>query len=172
MKNKVSGVYKITNKVNNRVYIGESANLYGRWDLHKSFLKIGKHSSKPLQDDYNIYGLEVFHFEVIEVTEECRNRESFYIWIYDACNPEYGYNKALYRNRTEREFVEKVATVYAEPEKYLKPETVCEKFKLSREELKLMIKRGLPCLKITKATTRFRISEIEGWFSHHGETTN
>lgn len=34
-KDKVCGVYKITNKVNGKVYIGQSKDIYIRWKNHK-----------------------------------------------------------------------------------------------------------------------------------------
>ena len=31
----ISGIYKITNKINNKVYVGQSTNLNKRWSMHK-----------------------------------------------------------------------------------------------------------------------------------------
>jgi hypothetical protein len=39
MNDKVIGIYKITNNITNKVYIGESFNIYERWDVHKQDLK-------------------------------------------------------------------------------------------------------------------------------------
>jgi len=60
------GIYKITNKSNNKVYIGESFNIERRWNEHKLDLENNSHHSYKLQNDYNIYGKNNFKFEVIE----------------------------------------------------------------------------------------------------------
>jgi group I intron endonuclease len=60
------GIYKITNKINNKVYIGESQNIERRWEEHKEHLKENKHHSYKLQQDYNTYGEENFIYEVVE----------------------------------------------------------------------------------------------------------
>ena len=60
------GVYKITNIINGKVYIGESMNIEGRWNEHRDDLKSGNHHSYKLQEDYNTYGEDNFKFEVLE----------------------------------------------------------------------------------------------------------
>jgi len=60
------GIYKITNTINNKVYIGESMNIEERWDTHKEDLNSGIHHSYKLQNDYNEYKLDKFIFEIIE----------------------------------------------------------------------------------------------------------
>ena len=64
-----SGVYKLTNKLNGRIYIGSAKEFKRRWSQHAKRLKSGKHSNKFLQADYNKCGEEAFVFEVIEVIE-------------------------------------------------------------------------------------------------------
>lgn len=32
--NNIVGIYSITNKVNNKIYIGQSVNIYNRWKSH------------------------------------------------------------------------------------------------------------------------------------------
>ena len=60
------GVYKITNIINGKVYIGESMNIEERWNEHEKELKCGNHHSYKLQKDYNTYGKDNFKFEVLE----------------------------------------------------------------------------------------------------------
>jgi group I intron endonuclease len=64
-----SGIYKITNKLNGRIYIGSAKLFKVRWSQHSSSLRNQKHSNKFLQADFNKSGEEAFVFEVIEVTE-------------------------------------------------------------------------------------------------------
>lgn len=63
------GVYKITNTINGKVYIGEALNIIGRWSKHIKDLEKGIHHSVDLQIDYYIYGIECFKFEVIQVID-------------------------------------------------------------------------------------------------------
>lgn len=60
-----SGIYKIENIIDHKVYIGQSINLIERKRLH--FLKLEKntHRNRHLQNAYNKYGKENFIFNVI-----------------------------------------------------------------------------------------------------------
>lgn len=60
-----SGIYKITNIVNNKFYIGSSKNLYKREKQHFTLLKNNKNHCKLLQRAYNKYGKESFKFEIL-----------------------------------------------------------------------------------------------------------
>jgi len=61
-----SGIYKITNAINGKIYIGSSSNLYNRKHHHFSKLKHNKHSNQHLQNSYNKYGKENFKFDIIK----------------------------------------------------------------------------------------------------------
>ena len=39
MTSKITGIYKIENKINNKKYIGQSKNIHRRWNQHKTLLK-------------------------------------------------------------------------------------------------------------------------------------
>ena len=83
-----SGIYKITNIVNNHCYIGSAINIEGRWRTHKSFLNKGKHHSIYLQRAWNKYGENNFEFSILEKCEDSLliEREQFY---FEEINPEY-----------------------------------------------------------------------------------
>ena len=66
---KTSGIYKITNFVTNKVYIGSSKNIPRRWAYHKTGLKHNKHANPHLQDSYNRYG-DTFSYEVVLYCDE------------------------------------------------------------------------------------------------------
>lgn len=85
-----SGVYKITNLINNKAYIGSSINVYNRKHTHINKLKNNNHHCKHLQNAYNKYGKDNFLFEIIEYCENITEREQYYI---DLIKPEY--NKRL-----------------------------------------------------------------------------
>lgn len=59
------GIYKITNKINNKMYIGESMDIEQRWESHKSDLNNNCHHSWKLQKDWLEYGEENFNFSRI-----------------------------------------------------------------------------------------------------------
>lgn len=63
------GIYKITNIINNCIYIGSSVNIKSRWLEHKRDLIKNKHCNNYLQKSFNKYGLINFTFEIIELVE-------------------------------------------------------------------------------------------------------
>lgn len=64
---KSSGVYRILNKVNGRIYIGSAKEFKSRLTSHLSSLRRGTHHNKFLQNDFNKCSEEAFVFEVLEV---------------------------------------------------------------------------------------------------------
>jgi group I intron endonuclease len=65
-ENILTGIYKITNLINNRVYIGSSFQIGSRWKWHLYDLKHNIHKNKELQNDFNKYGITNFEFQVIK----------------------------------------------------------------------------------------------------------
>jgi group I intron endonuclease len=61
-----SGIYKITNSINGKVYIGSAVNIKQRWFLHTSTLDRGIHCNVHLQRSWNKFGKNNFDFSVIE----------------------------------------------------------------------------------------------------------
>ena len=91
-----SGIYKITNTLNNKVYIGSSANISNREYKHFWMLKKGIHDNEYLQKSFNKYGDIFFNFEIIEYCqyEVLIEKENYYITFYNSNNLNYGYNLA------------------------------------------------------------------------------
>lgn len=87
------GIYKITNKINNKKYIGQSINIEARWKEHLANI----HSDKQnlIYKAMRKYGVENFIFEVIEICNEddLDKKEIFWIKHYDSYNN--GYNMTL-----------------------------------------------------------------------------
>lgn len=86
------GIYKIENKINNKIYIGQSKNIRSRIYNHKKRLALGNHYNLHLQESYNKHGLNCFNFETIEYCAEdsLNEREIFWIKKLDTFNN--GYN--------------------------------------------------------------------------------
>lgn len=91
------GIYKITNKINQKSYIGQSIDIEKRWKDHikHGFNLNDVKSEYPLYRSFRKYGLDNFQFEILE---ECRideldEKERLYILQY---NTYYnGYNQTL-----------------------------------------------------------------------------
>jgi len=89
-----SGIYLITNLINNKVYIGSSVRIQRRWIEHRFDLKHQKHQNRHLQRAWNKYGKENFAFEIIELCDksELSSRESYWADLFNAHNRDKGYN--------------------------------------------------------------------------------
>jgi group I intron endonuclease len=89
------GVYRILNTLNQKVYIGSSADLSKRCQEHFGELKTNKHYNPKLQNAFNKYGESVFEFDVIIYcpTEQLLEKEQLAIDAFDAVHS--GYNIAL-----------------------------------------------------------------------------
>ena len=72
------GIYKITNKINNKFYIGQSKNVKRRIIEHKC---VYHETNKSLKAAYKKYGIENFDFEILEQCdlEKLNEREKYWI---------------------------------------------------------------------------------------------
>lgn len=92
----MTGIYKITNKKNGKVYVGKSKDIIHRWSEHEKALAKHEHHSSKLQADYDLYGgIEAFEFSIIETCDasELKEKEVFYTNQYDAINNGYNGNE-------------------------------------------------------------------------------
>ena len=94
MKKYLCGIYCITNKINDKKYIGLSRDIRRRWNEHKSDLRNNNHANIYLQREWNIYKEDSFEFSIIELCEpyEICDREKYYIDKYHTLSHENGYN--------------------------------------------------------------------------------
>ena len=63
-------IYRITNMINNKYYIGSAESFARREWQHKYKLKRGDHKNPHLQASWNKYGGDAFVFEILEVVPE------------------------------------------------------------------------------------------------------
>lgn len=89
-----SGIYKITNLANDKIYIGSALDYEERWRLHIVNLNGQKHHSRHLQSAYNKYGKDNFRFEVIEFCEKEKllEREQYWMDATKCYDDKFGYN--------------------------------------------------------------------------------
>lgn len=89
------GIYKIVNKINNKIYIGQSVQVKERWAQHlRAVNNKNSHTyNYPLYKDMRLYGVESFVFELVEECniEDLTKREQYWIDFYNSKVP-YGYN--------------------------------------------------------------------------------
>lgn len=89
-----SGVYTITNIINNRIYVGFASNMMKRKGQHFAKLRKRIHENERLQNSFNKYGEENFVFDVIErcEIEFLDSLEHYWAYWLDTHNPEIGFN--------------------------------------------------------------------------------
>ena len=62
----LSGIYRIQNIINNKIYIGSSIHINNREYKHFWMLNKGIHDNQYLQNSYTLDGKNSFVFEVVE----------------------------------------------------------------------------------------------------------
>jgi len=109
LNNPVSGVYKITNNVTGRVYIGESICIQSRLATHFQQLSINNHINYGMQSDWNSHGADSFEHNVLEIVigdkSDLRRKESQFIADYLNSGHEVynGQNQAFLHVKGERD---------------------------------------------------------------------
>lgn len=90
----MSYVYKITNDVNGKMYIGQtSRTLEERFEEHRKEALQKRSEGRPLYDAIRMYGICHFHIEVIEETDCPKEREIYWVEYYGTFKN--GYNATL-----------------------------------------------------------------------------
>lgn len=101
-----SGIYCITNTIDDRIYIGSCKNFRVRKQEHIRNLNKNTHNNIHLQRFVNKYGIDSLKFHIIEFSKilELVNKEQKYL---DSLNPEFNICKKAYRPPvTNRSFTE------------------------------------------------------------------
>lgn len=90
-------IYKITNDINDKIYIGKTLNtIEKRFKKHCQDSKRKRYEKRPLYDAMNKYGIEHFHVEKVEEVidpNKLSEREIYWIKYYDSYHN--GYNATL-----------------------------------------------------------------------------
>jgi group I intron endonuclease len=134
------GIYKITNNINGKVYIGQSIAIQKRFNRHKTTAyNINDEAyNYPLYQAIRKYGENNFSFEVIE---ECDldlldSREKYWIQFFKSDNRNFGYNQtpggdSSFKNlKITWDIADKIVYLLRDTE--LSQEEIAEKFNVSQ----------------------------------------
>lgn len=96
-----AGIYMFINKINKKMYIGKSNDLFTRINFYTKNTSKANSSNSKIFKALREYGFNNFAFSVIEYcpVEELRNREQYYI---DMLQPQYNI-----RRKTHKEYFDK-----------------------------------------------------------------
>lgn len=99
----MQGIYKITNTINGKFYIGQTLDFKQRWRKHKQCK-----DNYPLYNAFRKYGIKNFTFEILEIVEDNKKlteREEYY---YNKMRPEYNLKspKQTENNRLSKKVIQ------------------------------------------------------------------
>ena len=161
------GIYKIENKINGKLYIGQSVNIEKRWNNHKSRIYT---ENSLLYQDIKIYGIENFELSIIEecLKDELFDKEIFWIDYYNTYNN--GYNETIggcgikcYGMKITKEQVSEIKKLLKESE--LTNKDIGEKYNIS-ETLVSAINTGYYW---NDLKTKYPIRIPDGCYSYVGK---
>jgi len=120
-----SGIYKIVNMINGKVYIGKTINFRKRYTNYKCKFKNQdvRGINEYFLNSINKHGAENFKFSVVEVCSpsDAAERELYWMDQYDSLNPKKGYNLRrdsstglIVDQRTRDKISERIKKEYAE----------------------------------------------------------
>jgi group I intron endonuclease len=96
LENRKSGIYKITNIINGKIYIGSTKTSFKkRYTEHIYDLNTNTHCNEHLQNAFDKYGSGNFTFEILEIIEDKSQiipKEQYYLDLYQSYNSKIGYN--------------------------------------------------------------------------------
>ena len=137
-------IYKITNDINDKIYIGKTEkSIQTRWSEHCRDSIRFRLEKRPLYEAMNKYGIEHFHIEEIEETNNTEEREKYWISFYDSYKN--GYN----------------ATRGGDGKHYADYELIYNLFKEGYSSKQIHLKTGYDLQTIASALENYGISKTE-----------
>ena len=113
---KISAVYKITNAVTGKFYIGSSKNVKHRWADHKCPSTWKNNPNKQLYKDMRKYGVDKFELQILAEVESEHLKETEQQFI-ETLKPTYNSNNA---NGWDIERYKETQKEYQKSDKYKK----------------------------------------------------
>lgn len=89
----ITGIYLVTNTINNKRYVGSSSDICGRWQDHRLLADKGQHANRHFQAAWDKYGENAFRFEVLEVVADELDLLTVEQYYLDWLEPEYNIAK-------------------------------------------------------------------------------
>lgn len=87
-------IYQIVNDINQKIYVGKTEfSIEKRFKEHCSDAFKERNEKRPLYSAMRKYGIEHFHIELLEETDNPEERETY--WIEQLGSFKYGYNATL-----------------------------------------------------------------------------
>lgn len=89
-------IYKIVNNINNKIYIGQTVNLYNRYKRHEYSVDVLDKANRPIVAAFKKYGFNNFSFIVIEEVpcdiKKLTEREQYWMDKLQSHKRSIGYN--------------------------------------------------------------------------------
>lgn len=115
----LSGVYKISNNIDNRIYIGSTQCFKRRFTEHLKSLADNTHNNPHLQKFVNKYGIDSIKFEILEIIdlEDLLIKEQYYLDNFINFNRDFNICKIAgtppnYNRQFTKEDIEYIAELY------------------------------------------------------------
>lgn len=152
-REKICGIYKITNLINGKVYIGQSTNIERRWKDHKRMFNYKDDGSLkynyPLYCAFRKYGEKNFKFEIIEECseEELNEKEILYIKKHNSYvrwKNSNGYNQTLGGESNSGESNPCAKIVYCEGKEFGCAKNCAEYYGVGAEAMRSWLNKGRP----------------------------
>lgn len=142
------GIYKIENKVNGKVYIGQSIDIDTRWKQHINELDSKGHINKHLQYAWNKYGSDSFEFSIVEILPNLDlidEREQYWIEYYKAFYKDSGYNMTRGGKGTQQishEDIDKIYKLHNSPSNVYTPKEIGEIIGYDQKTIRRILHNG------------------------------
>lgn len=103
MTSKISGIYKLTNKINGKIYIGKAINLKNRINDYIYGQHRIKEKPRPIVSAIKKYGWNNFNVEILQSYQKIDNitllsLETAFIDYFKCLTTQHGYNVCLFGN--------------------------------------------------------------------------
>ena len=130
-------IYKITNDINDKVYVGKTEfSIEKRFQEHCRDAFKERNEKRPLYSAIKKYGVEHFHIELVEETDNPNEREIYWIEVLEGYTK--GYNATLGGDGTKQFDYEQIFTRLKE---HPYPSDIAKEFKCSPDLVRQIAKK-------------------------------